>query len=127
MGYCDLDQMLTYRLDKKAALILASAVLCPAPSPANATGAAGDACPTATTEHVAKLPKGEVAALARSLAAERKAVPAAGAGALPLKSPGGPGDGHRSEERRRTSQAPHAGASFAAGVRGGAGFSPQRR
>ena len=57
--------MLAYRLDKEAALILASAVDCPAPGSASAASAAGGTCPTATIEHVTKLSKDEVAALMR--------------------------------------------------------------
>ena len=74
VGYCDFNKMLAYRLDTESALILASAVECPAPSFASAAGAADDPCPTATIEHVTKLSKDEVAALARSLAVEWKAV-----------------------------------------------------
>ena len=73
VGYCDFGKMLTYRLDKESALILASAVQCPVPGSANAAGAADAERPTATIEHVTKLGKDEVTALARSLAAEWKA------------------------------------------------------
>ena len=71
VGYCDFNKMLTYRLDTESALILASAVDCPAPGSASA---AGEANPTATIESVTKLSKDEVGALTRSLAVERKAV-----------------------------------------------------
>ena len=74
VGYCDFSKMLTYRLDTESALILASAVECVAPGSASAGGAAGNACPTATIEHMTKLSKDEVAALTRSLAGEWKAV-----------------------------------------------------
>eukprot|EP00959_Pyramimonas_sp_CCMP1952_P029472 619089-Pyramimonas_sp.AAC.1 len=56
VGHCDFNKMLTYRLDKEAALVLASAVERPA------SGMASDAdgtCRTATIEHVAKLSKDE--------------------------------------------------------------------
>ena len=66
--------MLTYCLDTECALILASAVDCGAPGSASAAGAAGNARPTATIEHVTKLSKDEVADLTRSLAEEWKAV-----------------------------------------------------
>ena len=74
VGYCDFNKMLTYRLDTEAALVLASAVECPAPGSAIAMPAAGDVCPTATIEHVTKLSKDQVAALTQSLAVEWKAV-----------------------------------------------------
>ena len=74
VGYCDFTNTLTYRVDKESALILASAVQCLAPGSASAAGAAGDACPTATIEHVTKLSKDEVAVLTRSLAEEWKAI-----------------------------------------------------
>ena len=74
VGYCGFDGMLTYRLDTECALILVSAVDCGAPGSASAAGAAGDACPTATIEHVTKLSKDEVAVLTRSLAEEWKAI-----------------------------------------------------
>ena len=63
--------MLTYRLDKEAALVLASAAHCPAPGSASADGGT---CPTATIEHVVKLSKDEVLALQKSMAAEWKAI-----------------------------------------------------
>ena len=66
VGYCDFHKMLTYRLDKEAALVLASAVQCP-------DGKDG-ACRTATIEHVVKLSKDEVTALQRSMAVEWKAI-----------------------------------------------------
>ena len=74
--------MLTYRLDKEAALVLAPAVDFSAPRSASAADAAGlvagssgrSPCPTFTMEHATKLSKGEVTALTRSLAAEWKAV-----------------------------------------------------
>ena len=71
VGYCDFNKMLTYRLDTESALILASAVDCPAPGSASA---AGEANPTATIESVTKLSKDEVGALTRNLAVEWKAV-----------------------------------------------------
>ena len=66
--------MLAYRLGTESALIVASAVDCGAPGSASAAGAAGNARPTATIEHMTKLSKDEVAALTRSLAEEWKAV-----------------------------------------------------
>ena len=71
IGYCDFNKMLTYRLDKETALVLASAVECPAPGIASATDGP---CRTATIEHVVKLSKDEVLALQKSMAAEWKAI-----------------------------------------------------
>ena len=71
VGYCDFNKMLAYRLDKETALVLASAVECPAPGIASATDGP---CRTATIEHVVKLSKDEVLALQKSMAAEWKAI-----------------------------------------------------
>ena len=92
-------------MDKDSALVLASAVECPAPGSASTVGATDGVCPTATTEHVAKLSNDEVAALTRSLAAEWKAVLSAeapgSAETPPPKSAKGPASGYWSEERQR--------------------------
>ena len=74
VGHCDFKKMLMYRLDTECALILVPAVDCGAPVSASAAGAAGNARPTATIEHVRKLSKDEIAELTRSLAQEWKAV-----------------------------------------------------
>ena len=85
VGYCDFARMLTYRLDKETALVLASAAHCPAPGSASADGGT---CPTATIEHVVKLSKDEVLALQRSMEAEWKAILASPPqGSSPAASP----------------------------------------
>ena len=106
VGYCDFNKMLTYRLDTECVLILASAVDCGAPGSASAAGAAGNARPTATIEHVTKLSKDEVAELTRSLAEEWKAVltPAQDSTevhATPERHSKDPSSGYWSEERQR--------------------------
>ncbi|CAK0879226.1 unnamed protein product, partial [Prorocentrum cordatum] len=81
VGHCDFGKMLACRLDKEAALVVASAVDPPARGSAGAADAAGLAaassgqgpCPTFTMEHVAKLSKDEATVPTRSLAAEWKA------------------------------------------------------
>ena len=50
VGYCDFGKMLAYRLDKEAALILASAVDFAAPGSAGGGGGQSP-CPTFTMEH----------------------------------------------------------------------------
>lgn len=100
VGYCDFNEMLTYRLDTECALILASAVECPAP------GSASDrACPTATIEHVTKLSKDEVASLTHSLAVEWQAVltmPSSDSSAFSTpKSTKDPAGEYWSDERQR--------------------------
>ena len=105
VGYCDFNNMLTYRLDRECALILASAVDCGAPGSASAAGAAGNARPTATIEHVTKLSKDEVAELTRSLAEEGKAVltttqDSTEVVATPERHSKDPGSGYWSEERQ---------------------------
>ena len=106
VGYCDFNKMLTYRLDTECALILVSAVDCGAPGSASAAGAAGNARPTATIEHMTKLSKDEVAELTRSLAEEWKAVltttqDSTGAVATPERHSNDPHSGYWSEERQR--------------------------
>ena len=106
VGYCDFNNMLTYRLDRECALILASAVDCGAPGSASAAGAAGNARPTATIEHVTKLSKDEVAALTSSLAEEWKAVltttqDCTEVVATPERHSKDPRSGYWSEERQR--------------------------
>ena len=106
VGYCDFNNMLTYRLDRECALILASAVDCGAPGSASAAGAAGNARPTATIEHVTKLSKDEVAELTRSLAEEWKAVltttqDSTEAVATPERHSKDPRSGYWSEEHQR--------------------------
>ena len=98
--------MLTYRLDTECALILVSAVDCGAPGSASAAGAAGNARPTATIEHVTKLSKDEVAELTRSLAEEWKAVltttqDSTQVDATPERHSKDPRSGYWSEERQR--------------------------
>ena len=70
VGYCDFNKMLTYRLDKEAALVLVSAVACGEPGSASSPSAGGGARPIATIEHMPKLSKDDVAALERNLAVE---------------------------------------------------------
>ena len=110
VGYCDFGKMLAYRLDKEAALVLASAVDFSAPGSASAADAAELAadssgqspCPTFTMEHVTKLSKDEVTALTRSLAAEWKAVlTAAGASDAALTPPSAKDSAYWSGERPR--------------------------
>ena len=98
--------MLTYRLDTECALILVSAVDCGAPGSASAAGAAGNARPTATIEHMTKLSKDEVAELTRSLAEEWKAVltttqDSNGVVVTPERHSNDPHSGYWSEERQR--------------------------
>ena len=110
VGYCDFGKMMAYRLDTEAALVLASAVDFPAPGSASAADAAGLAagsggqspCPTFTMEHVTKLSKDEVTVLARSLAAEWKAVlTAAGASDAALTPTSAKDSAYWSGERPR--------------------------
>ena len=104
VGYCDYNNMLTYRLDTESALVLASAIECRAPGSASAMPATGETCPTATIEHVTKLSKDEVAALTQSLAVEWKAVLTTAAQCspeTPSKSSKDPDSEYWSEQRQR--------------------------
>ena len=100
-------KMLTYRLENEFALILVSAVDCGAPGSASAAGAAGNARPTATIEHVTKLTKDDVAALTVSLAEEWKAVltldtpRSADDASTPQRHSKDPGSEYWSEDRQR--------------------------
>ena len=76
--------MMTYRLDKEAALILASAVALQSPGPASPAAGAGS--PTAravfTIEHMTKLSKDEMATLSQSLMREWTAILTSSTGAV---------------------------------------------
>ena len=83
-----------------------SAVDCGAPGSASAAGAAGNARPTATIEHMTKLSKDEVAELTRSLVEEWKAVltttrDSTGVVVTPERHSNDPHSGYWSEERQR--------------------------
>ena len=72
-GYCDFKKMMACRLDKEAALILASAV-----APGSASTSAAEGGPTThatfTIEHMSKVSRDEAAALAENLPREWQAI-----------------------------------------------------
>ena len=72
VAYCDIENSLTYRLGKEAALVLVSAVECHEPGVGGSSSEAASL--TATVEHITKLSKDQLKALKESLALEAMSV-----------------------------------------------------
>ncbi len=106
VGYCDYKKMMTYRLDKEAALVLASAVASPSSGAvsgsANSVAAEGEPTvrATFTIEHLTRVSKDEAAALLDNMPCEWKAILTSSPDSATTPAPKSANDdGYWSEER----------------------------